>query len=287
VTSARLDGSGPAALRIHLGAQLRRLRQRRNVSRETAGWEIRASESKISRMELGRVPFKERDIHDLLSLYGVADDERATLMTLARQANASSWWHEYGDVVPPWFLTYLGLEEAASLIHSYEVHFVPGLLQTPDYARAVIQQGHPDASQVEIAKRLELRRGRQKALTRPDPPQLCAVLEEAVLRRQIGGRAVMRGQIMALIEASELPNVRVQVLPFRMGAHAAAGCPFAILHFSEPGVRDVVYVEHLTNALYLDKPGDVAQYLVTMEGALAEAEPPERTAAILRNALRG
>lgn len=286
MTSAPHDGgSGPTALRIQLGAHLRLLRKNRNVSRETAGWEIRASESKISRMELGRVPFKERDIGDLLSLYGVADDERATLMSLARQANAPEWWRQFADVVPPWFLSYLGLEEAASLIRAYEVQFVPGLLQTPDYARAVIRQGHADASAAEIDKRIELRQGRQRVLTKPKPPQLWAVLDEAVLRRQIGGRDVMRAQVQALIEASQRPNVRLQIVPFRAGAHAAAGCPFAILRFSESGLPDVVYMEHLTNALYLDRPGDVDHYLLTMEHLCLEAESPDRTAVILRDTL--
>jgi hypothetical protein len=286
MTSARHDGaSGPTALRIQLGAELRRLRKGRNLSRETAGWEIRASESKISRMELGRVPFKERDVDDLLTLYGVGDEERTVMMSLARQANGPEWWHQFADVVPPWFLSYLGLEEAASLIRAYEVHFVPGLLQTADYARAVIRQGHADAPDAEITKRIALRQGRQRVLTRPDPPLLWVVLDEAVLRRQIGGRDVMRAQVQALIEASELPNVRLQIVPFRAGAHAAADFPFAILRFSEPGLRDVVYVEHLTNAVYLDKPGDVDHYLFTMERACLDAEPPDRTAAVLRNAL--
>src|SRR4029453_179328 len=164
---------------------------------------------------------KERDVGDLLTLYGVGDEERAAMMSLARQANAPEWWQEFADVVPPWFLSYLGLEEAASLIRAYEVHFVPGLLQTRDYARAVIEQGHADASAAEITKRVAVRQGRQKVLTRPNPPQLSAVLDEAVLRRPIGGRDVMREQVQALIEASELPNVRLQIAPFRAGAHAA------------------------------------------------------------------
>jgi hypothetical protein len=285
MTSGRHDGSGPTALRIQLGAQLRRLRQDKNVSRATAGWEIRASESKISRMELGRVPFKERDVADLLSLYDVGNEERAAMMSLARQANAPEWWQQFGDVVPPWFYSYLGLEEAASLIRVYEVQFVPGLLQTPDYAGAVIQHGHANASRTDIAKRIELRRARQKVLTKPNPPLLWAVLDEAVLRRQIGGREVMQAQVKALIEALELPHVRLQIVPFRAGAHAAAGCPFAILRFAEPGLPDVVYVEHLTNALYLDKPGDVDHYVATMDRACVEAEPPDRTAAILRSTL--
>jgi hypothetical protein len=287
MTSARQDDvSGPTARRILLGAQLRRLRQGRNVTRETAGWEIRGSESKISRMELGRVPFKERDVADLLTLYGVADEERAAFLALARQANVPGWWQQFGEIVPPWLLSYLGLEDAASLIRAYEVHSVPVLLQTADYARAVIQQGHDDASDAEIARRIELCQGRQRILTRPDAPQFWAVLDEAVLRRRVGGPEVMLAQLEALIEASELPNVLLQITAFRAGTHAAAGFPFTILRFSAPELADVVYMEQLTSALYLDKPADVDHYAGVMDRTCRQAEPPDRTGVILRKVLK-
>jgi transcriptional regulator with XRE-family HTH domain len=290
VTAAHQDdalGSGPTVLRIQLGAQLRRLRERRGITREDAGWEIRASGSKISRMELGRVSFKERDVADLLTLYGVADEgERGALLSLARQANTPGWWHQFGDILPPWFQSYLGLETAASLIRTYEVQFVPGLLQTTDYARAVILLGHAAASAGEIDRRIELRRARQQVLTRLDPPQLWAVIDEAVLRRPIGGPDVMRGQIEALIKASRLPNVRLQIIPFHAGGHAAAGGPFAILRFPDPELPDVVYVEQLTSALYLDKRDDVDQYAIAMEQVCVEAEPPNQTVTILGKILQ-
>ncbi|MDI5941058.1 Scr1 family TA system antitoxin-like transcriptional regulator, partial [Micromonospora sp. DH15] len=164
--------TGPTVLRMLLGAQLRRLREASGVTREGAGWEIRASESKISRMELGRVGFKERDVADLLSLYGVTDTtEREALLKLARDANSPGWWHRYGDVLPSWFQSYLGLEAAAALIRSYEVQFVPGLLQTPEYARAVVLLGHRGAGADEIDRRVGLRMQRQELLRRPRPPQ--------------------------------------------------------------------------------------------------------------------
>ncbi|UQU61783.1 helix-turn-helix domain-containing protein [Couchioplanes caeruleus] len=285
MTSGRDGGAGPAALRIQLGSQLRRLRKDRGLTREAAGWEIRASESKISRMELGRVPFKERDVADLLSFYGVGESESRELLGLARRANAPGWWQEYADIVPPWFLGYLGLEEAASLIRSYEVHFVPGLLQTDDYARAVIAHGHEGAPPEDIDRRIALRRGRRRVLQRPDPPHVWAVLDEGVLHRHFGGRAVMRGQLEALIDAAQQPNVRIQVVPFRGSPRAAAGLPFAILRFAEEELSDVVYVEQLTSALYLDKPMDVDHYAATMDLACLEAEPPDRTAAILHKIL--
>ncbi|MEO3780911.1 helix-turn-helix transcriptional regulator [Micromonospora sp. B11E3] len=274
--------TGPTVLRMLLGAQLRRLREERGVTREGAGWEIRASESKISRMELGRVGFKERDVADLLTLYGVVDaDEREAMLKLARDANSPGWWHRYGDVLPSWFQSYLGLESAAALIRSYEVQFVPGLLQTPGYARAVVLLGHPRAGVEEIDRRVGLRMRRQELLSRPEPPQLWAVIDEAALRRPIGGPEVMRGQLTALIEATRSPHVRVQVIPFEAGGHAAAGGAFTILRFGDQDLPDIVYIEQLTSALYLDKREDLDYYAAAMERLCVEAEPPERTPDLL------
>ncbi|MFG1889412.1 helix-turn-helix domain-containing protein [Micromonospora sp. NPDC049051] len=265
-----------------LGAQLRRLRESSGVTREGAGWEIRASESKISRMELGRVGFKERDVADLLTLYGVtASAEREALLKLARDANSPGWWHRYGDVLPGWFQSYLGLEAAAVLIRSYEVQFVPGLLQTREYARAVVLLGHGRAAPTEIERRVALRMQRQRLLHRERPPQLWAVVDEAALRRPIGGPRVMRDQVTALIEATKSPNIRLQVIPFAAGGHAAAGGAFTILRFGDQELPDIVYIEQLTSALYLDKRDDLDYYAVAMERLCVEAEPPERTPEIL------
>ena len=281
------SAGGPTALRILLGAHLRRLREAQGVSREDAGWEIRSSESKISRMELGRVSFKQRDVEDLLTLYGVDDDEeRERLVDLARQANAPGWWHRFGDVLPGWFQSYLGLEAAASLIRTYEVQFVPGLLQTRDYARAVVLLGHGRARPEEVDRRVDLRLRRQAVLARPEPVQLWAVLDEAVLRRPIGPPAVMQAQLEALIEATQRPNVRLQVVPFRAGGHSAAGGAFSILRFPDQELPDIVYVEQLSSALYLDKREDVELYLDAMERLCVEADPPDRTADALRRILK-
>jgi transcriptional regulator with XRE-family HTH domain len=275
-------GGGPTVLRILLGSQLRKLRESKGITREAAGYEIRASGSKISRMELGRVSFKERDVADLLTMYGVSDSaERDALIGLARQANNPGWWQHFGDVLPTWFQAYLGLEAAASLIRTYEIQFVPGLLQTPDYARAVIMLGHAGASADEINRRVDVRLQRQQILTRSGGPQLWAVIDEAVLRRPIGGVDVMRAQIEALIEASKLPGVRLQIIPFLAGGHAAAGGPFAILRFPEPELPDVVYVEQLTSAIYLDKREDVDHYAMAMERVCIDAEAPNHTPEIL------
>ncbi|MET7420862.1 helix-turn-helix transcriptional regulator [Dactylosporangium sp. NPDC005555] len=270
-----------------LGAHLRRLREAQGVTREDAGWEIRSSESKISRMELGRVGFKERDVADLLTLYGLDDDEERTrLLALARDANNPGWWHRFGDVLPNWFQSYLGLEAAAALIRTYEVQFVPGLLQTKEYARAVVLLGHGRAKADEIDRRVELRMARQQVLTRPDAPKLWVVVDEAALRRPIGGIDIMRGQVDALLEANTLPNVRLQVIPFNAGGHAAAGGAFTILRFPDQDLPDVVYIEQLTSALYLDKRDDVDLYAEAMERLCVEARPPTETQKVLEEIRR-
>jgi len=277
------DGGGSTVRRIQLGARLRALRLAKGLSREQAGFPIRASESKISRMELGRVGFKERDVADLLTLYEVADEaERERLLALTREANAPSWWHTYGDVLDTWFQNYLDLEQAAEMIRTYEIQFVPGLLQTDAYARAVIKLGLDNAGPAQVDRRATLRMDRKRLLDRPDAPRLWAVLDEAVLRRPIGGFDVLREQIDSLIEICAKPLVRLQVMPFSSGGHAAAGGAFSILRFPHEDLPDIVYIEHLTSALYLDKRDDVDRYTEAISHLFIEAEPPGRTPEILR-----
>lgn len=271
-------GSGSTVRRILLGSQLRRLREAKGISRDKAGYVIRGSESKISRMELGRVSFKIRDVEDLLTLYGIsAHEERRLLLDLANEANSAGWWHTFSDVLPTWFQTYVGLEEAASLIRTYEVQFVPGLLQTPEYARAVVRLGQPTAPKDEIDRRVDLRLARQSMLDKPMAPRLWAILDEGVLRRPVGGSDVMRAQIEHLIELTSSSNVVIQVVPFQVGGHAAEGGAFTILRFREPELADVVYLEQLTSALYLDKRDDVDRYAQVMERVSVDALPPDRT----------
>ncbi|MET9336218.1 helix-turn-helix transcriptional regulator [Nonomuraea sp. NPDC003804] len=268
-------GGGPTVLRILLGAQLRRLRTAKGISREDAGYAIRASHAKISRLELGQVSFKERDVADLLTMYGVTDPgDRARLLDLARQANQPGWWHKYNDLLPNWFEVYIGLEGAASIIRTYENQFVPGLLQTPDYARAVISLAHDRAPKSEMERRVTLRMTRQERLGGERPVALWAVLDEAVLRRALGGNETMRGQIGHLIEVADLPNVTVQVMPFERGGHAAAGGAFSILRFPEPELPDVVYMEQLSSALYLDKLGESEHYMKVMDRLSVQADTP-------------
>jgi transcriptional regulator with XRE-family HTH domain len=274
-------------LRILLGAQLRRLRESANVSREDAGYHIRASGSKISRMELGRVSFKERDVADLLEFYGVSETtERDSLIQLTREANAMPWWQKYQDVVPDWFGVYVGLEEAAQLIRLYEVQFVPGLLQTEEYARAVVMQGAPGIGPDEVERRVAVRMGRQKLLSRDNPPRLWAVVDEAALRRPMGGRDVLAAQIERLMDAVGEPNITLQIMPFRYGGHGAEGGAFTIMRFPEADLPDMVYMEYLTGALYLDKPDEVERYAAVMERLSVAGTSPERTREILAAVLK-
>ncbi len=278
---------GPTVLRILLGAQLRRLREGKRISLEEAGNVIRASHSKISRLETGRVGFKDRDITDLLTFYGVTDErERQALRDLAGRANAQGWWHDYSDILPSWFEAYVGLEEAATQIRAYEVQFIPGLLQTGDYARAVTMLGHPNAAVRDVDRRVGLRLARQVIFTRPSPPNIWAVLDEATLRRPIGGAEIMRAQIRHLIDLAQRPNVTIQIIPFLAGGHAAAGGPFSILRFAEYDLPDVVYLEQLTSALYLDKQEILDSYLMVMDRLCVEATTPSASIKMMRGLLR-
>ena len=269
-----------------VGAQLRRLRTDMGLTREEAAQAIRASEWKIHRLENGQVGFKERDIVDLLALYRVTDpDEIAAFLVLTREANTPGWWQHYGDVLPPWFRTYVDLESAATLIRTYEGQFVPGLLQTDDYMRAVVRGAHLDESSEEVGRRVRLRMARQTVLTREHPPRLWAVVDEAALRRPVGGREVMRGQLERLLDATKLPNVTLQVLPLETGAHPAMVGSFSVLRFPDRELPDVVYLEHLTGASYLNKPDEVDQYLHVMESICVRAAAPDQTVELLNRLL--
>ncbi|HEY2551554.1 MAG TPA: helix-turn-helix transcriptional regulator [Streptosporangiaceae bacterium] len=276
--------TGATALRIMVGAQLRRLREAARVTPDQAGYEIRASRSKISRLEHGRVGFKDRDITDLLTLYGVTDEEtRARFLAMARQGNSPDWWNEYADILPDWFETYLGLEAASSLIRTFDLQFVHGLFQTEDYARAVTTLHQGDTPQ-DVDRRVSLRIKRQELLSAADPPRVWSVMDEAALRRPVGGRAVMRAQLAALAEVTQLPHVTLQVVPFSRGAHAAASGSFTVLRFAEPDLPDAVYIEQLTSAIYLDRRDDVDHYLEVLNRLSTEALTPEQSAAFLAEA---
>jgi transcriptional regulator with XRE-family HTH domain len=280
------ESGGSVVRRILLGSQLRRLRESRGISREAAGYSIRASESKISRMELGRVSFKPRDIEDLLTLYGVTEEqERAGLLGLAKEANVAGWWHSFNGVVPNWFPTYVGLEAAASVIKVFEVQFVHGLLQTEAYAQSVVTRGmrDPEGRREEIDSKVALRLERQKKLVSEHPPRLHAVLDEGALRRPYGGNDVMRAQLEHLIEMSERPNVTIQVMPFSYGGHTADTGAFSVLTFPECDLADIVYTEQLTSALYMDKAEEVGQYTAVMDSLISDCPGVDKSRDILRD----
>lgn len=272
---------GPTARRMILGTQLRRLRERAEITRADAGYSIRASDSKITRLELGRSTFKERDIADLLTLYGITDPtERAQFLDLARQANQRGWWHRYSDLMPRWFEDFVGLEEAASRIQAYEVQFFPGLLQTEEYARALASHGRPEIATDEAERWVELRMRRQKMLARPNAPLLWAVIDESVLHRPIGGRRVLLAQIELLLELTALPHISVQVVPYRVSGYAAEGS-FTLLRFPEPDLPNIVYVEHLAGALYLDKLDEIEIYSRALDRLAVDAETPDQSRQLL------
>jgi transcriptional regulator with XRE-family HTH domain len=277
--------AGPTVQRLVLGGHLRRLREQAGMTAERAAFTIHSSHSKISRMEHGRVGFKERDISDLLTLYGVGHGaEREALLTLAKDAKTPGWWQGYADILPHWVEPYFGLEAAASVIREFELQFVPGLLQTEEYARAVIRLGNL-RSEEEIILRAHARVSRQDILHRPDPPRFWGILDEGALRRTIGGPQVMQAQLRHLIEMCDHPAVTLQILPFSAGAHRAMGGPFTILRYADPDLRDVVYIEQLTSALYLDKPTEVDAYLGVIEEVSLLANRASATADLLRTLL--
>jgi hypothetical protein len=269
------------ALRIAVGAHLRQLRETAGVSREAAGEHIRASHAKISRLENGRHSFKERDILDLLTLYGVRDQaDRDLFLGLARDANVPGWWHHYSDVLPGWFQTFIGLEQAASQIRSYDNQFVPALLQTPEYARAAL------CRDLDLDRQVDVHLQRQQVFARPGRPlTLWAILDEAVLHRPVGGRRILHDQIRHLIALAQRPHIIIQVLPYSANIPAARTGAFSILRFPQPELADVVYLEQLTSALYLDKPQDLTQYRTTMDDLSVGAEPPAATTRLLTRLL--
>ncbi len=270
---------GPTVLRLLLGAQLRRLRESQGISAHDAAQAIRGSESKISRIELGRNAVREIDIADLLTLYGITDKaEREQLLSLASRANQAGWWHRYHDVLPPWFQAYIGLEESAQSIRSYDAQFVPGLLQTEEYAAAVLALG--DFSLDEAERLVVLRKERQRHFA-AGGTRLWAIVDEVALRRPAGGPAVLSRQLEYLSELSQQPWLTLQITPFPTVSHAAPGS-FCLLRFTDPALPDMVYAEQLNSATYIDKRAEVEPYLLALERLSLVSCRPADCADILR-----
>ena len=275
--------SGPTALRILLGSQLRRLREGRGISAQEAARAIRGSESKISRIELGRNAVREIDVADLLGLYGVTDpDERDQLLNLASQANRPGWWYRFNDILPSWFQAYIGLEEAADSIRVYQAQFIPGLLQTEAYAAAVLALG--DLPHDEMERHVMLRKERQRRFVSGEL-RLWALLDEETLRRPVANQQVMRGQLAYLLSVMKNRNLVLQVIPRGVVGHAAPS-GFSILRFGDPQMQDIVYVEQLTSALYLDKRPEVDRYLLAMERMSIVALEPRASADLIAAILK-
>ncbi|MFM9700165.1 helix-turn-helix domain-containing protein [Streptomyces europaeiscabiei] len=274
----------PIALRLVLGHLLRTLRKAAGIDAESAGRSIRASEAKISRMERAQVTCKLADVIDLLALYDVHDGQVLAHFTeMVRASRQPGWWHRYDGVLPDWCGKLIGLQEAASMIRTYELQLVPGLLQTPAYTEAVVRLSHPLAMQEEIDARLELRRTRQALLGRSDAPLLWAVLDEAVFHHAIGGGQVMREQVRHLARMARLDHITLQIAPFSRPASIAAGFPITHLRFDLPALPDVVYLEQLRDAEYLNRPEETDHYRSVLDGLAQAALSPRESLDLLEH----
>jgi transcriptional regulator with XRE-family HTH domain len=279
--------SSPTARRRRLATALRQLREERNLNCTDAGKAVGWSESKVSRIETGRVKIAQPDLERLLDLYEVTGETRAGLLSLARQATHRGWWRSYSDALPRWFENYVGLENGAKSLFTYQNQLVHGLMQTEEYAEAVIRAAQPQASADEIERQLGARATRQALLTASTPLQVWAVLDEAVLHRSVGGRTTMRDQLNRLIEISAFRNVTLQVLPFDAGAHASMGTSFELLHFPELGDTAIVYIEDLTSSQYLEMPVDLERYTLVFDYLRATALSPDRSAELIAQVATG
>ncbi|WP_030381463.1 MULTISPECIES: helix-turn-helix domain-containing protein [unclassified Streptomyces] len=277
----RPGGSAPTVLRMVLGKRLRHLREQAGVSFEEAARTIEVTPLTVRRMEKAEVGLRIPYVKELLRAYGVRATEVEDFVTMAREANKPGWWYKYRDVLPEWFRAYVSLESEASVIRLYEPHYVPGLLQTYDYATALMRVGFPNDSEEGIARRVDLRVRRQELLTKPEAPVIWAILDETVLRRPVGGADVMRAQLDRLNEALDLPKVRIQLMRFGAGAHPGAFGPFHHFRFGFSELPDVVYTESLAGASYVDRPSDVVSYLEVLDRMAVQAEPVRRTRTIL------
>jgi len=284
VTAETDWGGAPSVLRMILGRQLEELRVRAGLTFEQAGTALGVSHSTIRRMEAAKVArLRLADAEKLLQIYGVTDQQEIdTFLKSVREANKRGWWHTYRDVLPDWFAAYLSLEQAALQIRAYESQFVHGLLQTEEYARALLSAGNPHASPDATDRRVALRMRRQELLSRPSPPRVWIVMDETVLRWPVGGPEVMRAQIDHLIELNSQPQVTVQIMPFKNGPHPAmrAGA-FHLFRFRARELPDIVYLSGLVGAVYLDKADDVVVYREALDRLGAQSAPARKTEAVL------
>ncbi|MEV0636696.1 helix-turn-helix transcriptional regulator [Streptomyces sp. NPDC050619] len=274
----------PTVGQVVLGRRLQELREAAGLKREEAAQVLRVAPATVRRMETADVALKIPYVQVLLETYGVPDDETAAFVALAEEANQPGWWQRFHDVLPEWFSLYVSLEGAARIIRSYEPHFVPGLLQTEEYARAVMEAGTIGQTGPEtIERHVSLRMTRQRLLERPDSPHLWVIMDETVLRRPVSIRGeVMRDQLDKLLQFAERDRVTLQVAEFEEGPHPGTYAPFSLFRFGEPELPDMVFTEYLTGALYLDSRKEVAAHLEVLDHMSARAASAERTKFLLR-----
>jgi transcriptional regulator with XRE-family HTH domain len=269
---------------VVLGRRLQELREAAGLKREEAAQVLRVAPATVRRMEMADVALKIPYVQVLLETYGVADDEAAAFVALTEEANRPGWWQRFHDVLPEWFSMYVSLEGAAGIIRSYEPHFVPGLLQTEDYARAVLEAGTVgQKGPGTIERHVSLRMARQGLLERPNPPHLWVIMDETVLRRPVSIHGeVMRDQLDKLVRLADSDRVTLQIAEFAEGPHPGTYAPFSLFRFAEPELPDMVFTEYLTGALYLDSRKEVATHLEVLDHMSARAASAERTKQLLR-----
>lgn len=278
MTGAASRRGSPTLRRRQLGMELRRLRDASGVTIDLVATRLGCSASKISRIETGQTGVTPRDVRDILAVYGVVDDAAAALLDIAREARQKGWWQLYGDVLTGAFV---GLEAAADHIRAYEALVVPGLLQTEEYAGAMIRAARPDIDSTEVERRVRVRIGRQSLVTQEVPIGLWLVLDEAVLRRPVGGTAVMRRQLDHLVMVAQLPQVTLQVLPFAAGAHAGMDGAFAILLYDESAEQNFVFAANAAGGLFLEKDDELFRYAFIFDYLRANALRPDESASMI------
>ena len=279
--------TGPTVRRRRLGTELRRLRDSNGYKLEEVAAQLGVAPSPLSRSAPRTAPPKSADQNPLLEMYGVTDPaQRQVLVDMAREGHRKGWWAAYDDVLPSGFDIYVGLEAETAAVRSYEITVVPGLLQTADYARAVLREMFPRHSVEQIDRLVDLRIQRQRRLDDDPPLELWAILDEAVIRRPVGGAAVMREQLLHLVSMADRPGLTLQVLPFACGAHAGHGGPFSVLEFPNRDDSEVAYLESVAGYLYMEKDREVRARTEAFDRLRAAALAPGASADLIAQLAR-